>query len=330
RPHVLADPVPSMVTQVEAWTYSYSNQGIYSWEQARNYCRTFFTDLVAIQNKEEIGYLNATLPFHKQYYWIGIRKQNSVWTWVGTNKALTKEAENWAKGEPNNRRSNQDCVEIYIKRQQEAGKWNDEPCHKRKTALCYKASCQASTCRPHGECVEVIESYRCECHPGFEGDECDTGECLAGSAGGQGDSPSVQCPTLNPKGARMTCSHPFGDFRYNSTCDFVCPEGFERRGAGTLQCLASRQWSAETPTCAGRDCRGLGLGVLDEVMVCWWQGQELAPVLWKSPRTPSSKCPDPALGFPSSHSWFSRAQLCFYLLTVCMLGFSFLFLQRIR
>uniref|UniRef100_A0A8B9EM14 p-selectin n=1 Tax=Anser cygnoides TaxID=8845 RepID=A0A8B9EM14_ANSCY len=223
------------------------NQGIYSWEQARNYCRTFFTDLVAIQNKEEIGYLNATLPFHKQYYWIGIRKQNSVWTWVGTNKALTKEAENWAKGEPNNRRSNQDCVEIYIKRQQEAGKWNDEPCHKRKTALCYKASCQASTCRPHGECVEVIESYRCECHPGFEGDECDT---------------AVQCPTLNPKGARMTCSHPFGDFRYNSTCDFVCPEGFERRGAGTLQCLASRQWSAETPTCAGRDCRGLGLGVL--------------------------------------------------------------------
>uniref|UniRef100_A0A8B9EL70 p-selectin n=1 Tax=Anser cygnoides TaxID=8845 RepID=A0A8B9EL70_ANSCY len=233
------------------------NQGIYSWEQARNYCRTFFTDLVAIQNKEEIGYLNATLPFHKQYYWIGIRKQNSVWTWVGTNKALTKEAENWAKGEPNNRRSNQDCVEIYIKRQQEAGKWNDEPCHKRKTALCYKASCQASTCRPHGECVEVIESYRCECHPGFEGDECDTGECLAGSAGGQGapkDSPSVQCPTLNPKGARMTCSHPFGDFRYNSTCDFVCPEGFERRGAGTLQCLASRQWSAETPTCAAVAC----------------------------------------------------------------------------
>ncbi|XP_035188743.1 E-selectin-like isoform X3 [Oxyura jamaicensis] len=228
-----------MVTQVEAWTYSYSDQGVYSWEQARNYCRTFFTDLVAIQNKEEIRYLNATLPFHKQYYWIGIRKQNSVWTWVGTNKALTKEAENWAKGEPNNRRSNQDCVEIYIKRQQEAGKWNDEPCHKKKTALCYQASCQASACRPHGECVEVIESYRCECHPGFEGDDCRT---------------AVQCPTLEPRGARMTCSHPFGDFRYNSTCDFGCPEGFERQGAGTLQCLASRRWSAETPTCAAVAC----------------------------------------------------------------------------
>lgn len=203
-----------MVTQVEAWTYSYSDPGVYSWEQARNYCRTFFTDLVAIQNKEEIAYLNATLPFHRQYYWIGIRKQGGVWTWVGTNKALTKEAESWARGEPNNRRSNQDCVEMYIKRQQEAGKWNDEPCSKKKTALCYKggrgalgcgrvsavlvapdhvlcvcvcaASCQASTCRPHGECVEVIKSYRCECHPGFEGDDCSIGECLAGSAGGQG------------------------------------------------------------------------------------------------------------------------------------------------
>ncbi|KAI6064116.1 P-selectin isoform X1 [Aix galericulata] len=256
-----------MVTQVEAWTYSYSDPGVYSWEQARNYCRTFFTDLVAIQNKEEIAYLNATLPFHRQYYWIGIRKQGGVWTWVGTNKALTKEAENWARGEPNNRRSNQDCVEMYVKRQQEAGKWNDEPCSKKKTALCYKggrgaggcggvsavsvapdhvlcvcvcaASCQASTCRPHGECVEVIKSYRCECHPGFEGDDC---------------SIAVQCPTLDAQGVLMTCSHPFGDFRYNSTCEFGCPEGFERRGAGTLRCLASRQWSAETPTCAAVAC----------------------------------------------------------------------------
>ncbi|NXI67576.1 LYAM3 protein, partial [Anseranas semipalmata] len=225
--------------QVEAWTYNYSVQGDYTWEQARNYCLTFFTDLVAIQNKEEIEYLNSNLPFHSQYYWIGIRKLKGVWTWVGTKKALTEEAENWATGEPNNRRFNQDCVEIYIKRQQEAGKWNDEPCHKKKKALCYKASCQPFLCGQHGECVEVIQRYRCECHPGFEGDTCES---------------AVRCPTLDPKGAHMNCSHPFGDFSYNSTCDFRCPEGFERRGAGTLRCLASRQWSAETPTCAAVTC----------------------------------------------------------------------------
>ncbi|NXK55466.1 LYAM3 protein, partial [Chauna torquata] len=225
--------------QVEAWTYNYSVQGDYTWEQARNYCLTFFTDLVAIQNKEEIDYLNSNLPFHGKYYWIGIRKMNGVWTWVGTRKALTKAAENWAAGEPNNRRSNQDCVEIYIKRQQEAGKWNDEPCSKRKKALCYQASCQPFLCGQHGECVEVIQTYRCECHPGFEGDKCEK---------------AVRCPTLDPNGARMNCSHPFGDFSYNSTCSFGCPEGFERRGVGALRCLASRQWSAETPTCAAVTC----------------------------------------------------------------------------
>lgn len=69
--------------------------------------------------------------------------------------------------------------------------------------------------------------------------------------------PVVQCAKLEPKGVRMNCSHPFGDFSYNSTCTFECQEGFERRGAGTLWCLPSQQWSAETPTCTGRACQGL-------------------------------------------------------------------------
>lgn len=56
----------------------------------------------------------------------------------------------------------------------------------------------------------------------------------------------------------MNCSHPYRDFSYNSTCVFGCREGFEQRGASTLRCLASQQWSAETPTCTGRDCQGLG------------------------------------------------------------------------
>ncbi|NXD08558.1 LYAM3 protein, partial [Nothocercus nigrocapillus] len=162
--------------QAGAWMYSYSEQKDYTWEQARNYCQTYFTDLVAIQNKKEIEYLNEWLPFHPRYYWIGIRKLNSTWTWVGTRKALTKEAENWAEKEPNNKRSNQDCVEIYIKRQREPGKWNDEPCSKRKRALCYEASCQPLPCSQRGECMETIGNYSCECRPGFHGRDCENGE----------------------------------------------------------------------------------------------------------------------------------------------------------
>lgn len=56
---------------------------------------------------------------------------------MGTNKSLTKEAENWGDGEPNNRKTKEDCVEIYIKRARDAGKWNDDACHKPKVALCY-------------------------------------------------------------------------------------------------------------------------------------------------------------------------------------------------
>ncbi|NXD90397.1 LYAM3 protein, partial [Chaetorhynchus papuensis] len=225
--------------EVGAWTYHYSDQGDYTWEQARNYCQTFFTDLVAIQNQQEIEYLNKSLPFHARYYWIGIRKLGGIWTWVGTRKALTKEAENWALGEPNNRRSNQDCVEIYIQRPQQSGKWNDEPCNRKKKALCYQASCQPFPCSQHGECVETIGSYRCECYPGFHGPEC---------------TEVVQCAKLEPKGVHMNCSHPYGDFSYNSSCEFVCQEGFERRGAGMLRCLPSQEWSASIPTCTAITC----------------------------------------------------------------------------
>ena len=74
----------------------------------------------------------------EQFYWIGIRKINGTWTWIGTNKSLTKEATNWAPGEPNNKQTDEDCVEIYIKREKDSGKWNDENCTKKKFALCYK------------------------------------------------------------------------------------------------------------------------------------------------------------------------------------------------
>lgn len=104
---------------------------------AEKWCKTHFTNLVAIQNKEEIDYLNATFPRNSNYYWIGIRKIENEWRWIGTNKPLTEEAKNWAEGEPNNVKKNEDCVEIYIKRTKDSGKWNDEPCYKTKRALCY-------------------------------------------------------------------------------------------------------------------------------------------------------------------------------------------------
>uniref|UniRef100_A0A803SW40 p-selectin n=1 Tax=Anolis carolinensis TaxID=28377 RepID=A0A803SW40_ANOCA len=231
---------------VDAWTYHYGDKSDLTWKEARVFCQTWYTDLVAIQNQEEIAYLNAVVPFYKKYYWIGIRKINNTWTWVGTNKKLTKEAENWAYREPNNRRDNQDCVEIYIKRDREAGKWNDEPCTRKKRALCYQASCHPSSCNERSECVETIGNHTCQCYPGYFGPECEY---------------VVQCRDLSAihKPLHMNCNHPLGDFSYRSSCAFSCEEGLELSGPATLQCLRSGNWTAEIPQCKAVQCKSLNI-----------------------------------------------------------------------
>uniref|UniRef100_A0A8C2ZPU5 E-selectin n=1 Tax=Cyclopterus lumpus TaxID=8103 RepID=A0A8C2ZPU5_CYCLU len=217
------------------------------WPQARAWCQEHYTDMVAIQNQEEIGHLNSWLPKKRTYYWIGIRKVEHVWTWVGTGKALTAEATNWAKGEPNNGKGvkrtgvKEDCVEMYIKSDSQPGKWNDERCEKLKTALCYTAACKDDSCR-YGECVETINSHECACFEGFYGEKCEQ---------------VVQCQVLSsPAGGSMKCSDPLGNSSYQSTCVFTCDEGHVLAGSpsNTLQCEASGIWNASQPLCLAVRC----------------------------------------------------------------------------
>ncbi|KAI4890927.1 hypothetical protein NFI96_009969 [Prochilodus magdalenae] len=259
-------------TIVEGWSYHYSNTTM-KWNIARQWCRDHFTDMVAIQNHGEIQHLNIILPRVKGYYWIGIRKINNIWTWVGTNKKLTAEAENWAKGEPNNGRNNEDCVEIYIKRGQDEGKWNDEPCYKRKTALCYTASCKDDSCSHHGECVETINNHTCECFEGFYGEKCehvmkckaedmsapDHGSinCVHPNGNFSYNSQFVQCSDLtDPLHSSMKCYHPLGHFGYQSSCEFTCKEGYTLTGSSSsqLMCKATGHWNDSQPTCEAVRC----------------------------------------------------------------------------
>nr|XP_045005325.1 P-selectin [Jaculus jaculus] len=228
--------------EVAAWTYNYSIKA-YSWDNARAYCQKRFTDLVAIQNKNEIAYLDDAIPYVSSYYWIGIRKLNDQWTWVGTEKVLTEEAENWADNEPNNKKNNQDCVEIYIKSPSAPGKWNDEPCWKRKRALCYTASCHDMSCNQQGECIETIGNYTCSCYPGFYGPECEY---------------VSQCGEFDvPQHVLMNCSHPLGDFSFNSQCNFHCAQGYKLSGPSKLECLASGVWTSLPPQCVAVQCQHL-------------------------------------------------------------------------
>uniref|UniRef100_A0A8C5EYS4 E-selectin-like n=1 Tax=Gouania willdenowi TaxID=441366 RepID=A0A8C5EYS4_GOUWI len=234
-----------MWTGVEGWSYYYSDTTM-NWTQARAWCRESYTDMVAIQNQEEIEHLNKWLPKRKTYYWIGIRKIDDVWTWVGTGKALTQEATSWAQGEPNNGKivgtqskgSNEDCVEMYIKRKYQPGKWNDERCSKLKTAVCYTAACKNDSCL-YGECVETINSHKCDCFEGFYGEKCEKDELIV------------------PHNGSVHCNHTYGSHTFGSTCQYSCEEGFQLSMQRPLRCTASKTWSEQPPTCELVQCQRL-------------------------------------------------------------------------
>lgn len=72
------------------------------------------------------------------YYWIGIKKKTGLgnWTWVSNGQIA--EYQHWADKEPNNIKSNENCVEMYITDSNNNGKWNDEGCEKKKFPVCHK------------------------------------------------------------------------------------------------------------------------------------------------------------------------------------------------
>ncbi|KAM6128553.1 E-selectin [Phoenicopterus ruber ruber] len=232
----------TMLQGVNCWTYHYSDTNM-TYKEAELWCKKMYTNMVAIQNKEEINYLNNFLPFNPGYYWIGIRKINEVWTWIGTNKELTEEAKNWASGEPNGKGNNEDCVEIYIKRGKDDGKWNDEQCEKKKVALCYTASCNPSLCSGRGECIETINNHTCHCNPGFYGPECEFVESCD--------------PLEKPDHGSLECNHPLGNFSYNSSCTVQCEEGYELTALESVYCTSSGVWSAPLAACKAVTCPAL-------------------------------------------------------------------------
>ncbi|XP_006887477.1 PREDICTED: E-selectin [Elephantulus edwardii] len=268
-----------------------------NYSDASAYCQKWYTHLVAIQNREENDYLNSILNYTSRYYWIGIRKVNEVWTWEGTNKPLTEEAENWAPGEPNNKRKNEDCVEIYIKREKDTGKWNDESCSKKKRALCYTATCTNTSCSGHGECVETINNYTCKCDPGFSGLNCEQ---------------IVTCEQQrDPEHGSLSCTHPLGNFSYNSSCSVACDEGYLPNNMEATWCTSSGEWSAPTPACNVVECEAL-TSPANGTVECFPMAGSL---VWNT--TCAFDCEEgfelmgaPSLQCTSSGSWDSKKPTC--------------------
>ncbi|XP_019900450.1 E-selectin isoform X3 [Esox lucius] len=222
------------------WTYQYSNKTM-NWTEAREWCWTNnYTDMVAIQNNQENDYLVSILLDRTKapYYWIGIRKINGSWTWIGTNGTWAPN-ESWAPNEPNDKLNDEFCVEIYVNKanKDNHGKWNDDKCSKEKHPVCYKEQCNKTSCNGRGRCLETINNFTCVCESGFEGNRCKT---------------VVTCgePIPPHHGRIMNCSGPHGKTSFNSSCTFRCLEGFNLSGSPEVRCNSSGLWDAKEPICA--------------------------------------------------------------------------------
>lgn len=132
----------------QAWTYNYSISPNRRWFEASQWCQQHFTGMVIIQNQEETDFLDNLLPFNPKYYWIGVHREGGEWIRDQTNEEVPAEAQNWALDEPDNL-DGQDCVEIYIKRETETTKWNNENCRKKKGTICYS-----------GKMLDLFDIYR--------------------------------------------------------------------------------------------------------------------------------------------------------------------------
>lgn len=127
------------------------------------------------------------------------------------------------------------------------------------------AACENDSCQ-HGECVETINSHKCDCFEGFYGDKCEHGKktgrwyvCRT-CCFDQGRLnrrallflPVVQCrreEVTVPSKGRVDCTHTYGEFSYDSRCQYSCDEGYRLSSSSPLACAASGEWSGQPPTC---------------------------------------------------------------------------------
>ncbi|XP_050995361.1 P-selectin-like isoform X2 [Labeo rohita] len=192
-----------------------------------------FLTLVSVEGWTYHFLDNETMTWnHTRTYWM--QKINGNWTWVANGQ--TANYENWADNEPNNNLSNENCVELYISKGNNSGKWNDESCEYKKHPVCQTAQCPNSTCTVRQDCIEQVNNITCVCKPGFSGPKCEK---------------VVSCEQLSaPPHVRMECSGPYGNRSLKSTCKFSCAGGYKLTGKAELKCSSSGAWSAPPPSCA--------------------------------------------------------------------------------
>ncbi|XP_032835464.2 uncharacterized protein LOC116957433 isoform X2 [Petromyzon marinus] len=98
---------------------------------------------------------HAPPPHHHHHasFWLGLRRDAAgVWRWLESGSPAPFLP--WAPGEPNGRKRDEECVELYVGAggggggggggDERHGRWNDDGCRRKKRALCYRDQALAS------------------------------------------------------------------------------------------------------------------------------------------------------------------------------------------
>uniref|UniRef100_A0A3B4XSY2 C-type lectin domain-containing protein n=1 Tax=Seriola lalandi dorsalis TaxID=1841481 RepID=A0A3B4XSY2_SERLL len=109
-----------------------------TWYSARDYCRTYHTDLVSVRNKAESDIIQKVAKDLK--VWIGLFRD--VWSWSdGTYSSLRY----WKVGQPVFVQPGSNKCAAFLK--SESGRWGAQPCGEVHPFICnYHAAAEEHEC----------------------------------------------------------------------------------------------------------------------------------------------------------------------------------------
>uniref|UniRef100_A0A672QBB4 C-type lectin domain-containing protein n=1 Tax=Sinocyclocheilus grahami TaxID=75366 RepID=A0A672QBB4_SINGR len=223
----------NILVNVEGWTYHWMDNETMTWSETREWCQKHYTDIVM---------KNLHLP----NYWIGMRKINGAWTWVANGQSVNYEY--WAPDEPNNNKSDENCVELYISRINNNGKWNNDSCKNPKHPVCHKTQCP-NKCTDRQDCEEQVNNFPCVCKPVISCEPLSApphAELKYNSSGAWNAPPpscAAECfPILLFGGGLMNCTEGHDSIR--SACRVQCPPAHLLLGFAEFTCRADGTWES--------------------------------------------------------------------------------------